>query len=122
MTGTNQWMKKLGRTIVAVVLFWVWTVTVATAEVVPLPFQVSALTLSTAEQIYSSDESIPVQEEDSLLVDVVYTTGFFVTFAVVATGYGMLYTAAGNWGALKCTVAEESWNACWHGYMNRVFH
>lgn len=107
----------------AVLLFWVLTVTVATAEVAPLPFQVSELIQSTAEQMNSSDESVPAQEEgDSLWVDVAYTVGFVVTYAVVAVGYSVLYALAGTWGAVKCTVAEEDWNTCWHGYMNRVFH
>ncbi len=154
MMGPNRSLKKVGRALVAVLLWLMLMVTAAGAELAHTAFLASPLVHSTADFLqnkppgtvlvgfpgtlvaanrvhaavvnatlsFSDDEPVPVPEEDSVLVDTAYTVGFFLTFAVVATGYLVLYVPAGTWGAVKCTVAEEDWNSCWHAYMNRIFH
>ncbi len=133
MMPLNRWMKKAGWALGVVLLWLMLMVTAAGAELAPTVFLAHPLVQSTVDLLNDKPTvpmsfpetrvaSNPVPEEDSVLVDLAYTVGFFLTFAVVATGYLILYVPAATWGAVKCTVAEEDWSTCWHAYMNRVFH
>lgn len=133
MMRPNRSMKKAGQAMVVLLLWLMLMGTAAGAELAPTVFLAHPLVQSTVDLLNDKPTvhtgfpvnmaaSNPVPEEDSVLVDTAYTTGFFLTFAVVATGYLILYVPAATWGAVKCTMVEDDWNTCWHAYMNRVFH